>query len=303
MGVSAHNIATSQQKKQMGLKKWLFTGLGFIALSWAGAGPLGAILGYFIGSALENNNLIGNGNPLSGATSDGSHRGPYRNNGSQDDINVSLIVLIASVMKADGSVKRAELDYVKQFLLNNYGEEQGKKYLTMLRELVKPEVNIPLDEICNQIKQNTDYTTRYHMTDFLFGLAVSDNSYGSSENNVMRTIARGLGINTRDYVSIYTRHVGSRYNTGKNSQSNYSGYSRQSSRNTYSSPRKDPYKILGLNSTATNEEVKKAYRRLAMKYHPDKVEGLGEEVKKNAEAQFREINEAYEQIKTARGMK
>ena len=61
--------------------------------------------------------------------------------------------------------------------------------------------------------------------------------------------------------------------------------------------------MLGLNSSATDEEVKKAYRRLAMKYHPDKVEGMGEEVKKNAEAQFREINEAYEQIKTARGMK
>ena len=61
--------------------------------------------------------------------------------------------------------------------------------------------------------------------------------------------------------------------------------------------------MLGINSSATDEEVKKAYRRMAMKYHPDKVEGLGEEVKRNAEAQFREINEAYESIKQARGMK
>ena len=61
--------------------------------------------------------------------------------------------------------------------------------------------------------------------------------------------------------------------------------------------------MLGLDSTATDEEIKKAYRRLAMKYHPDKVEGLGEEVKKNAEAQFREINEAYETLKNLRGFK
>ena len=61
--------------------------------------------------------------------------------------------------------------------------------------------------------------------------------------------------------------------------------------------------MLGLDNSATDDEVKKAYRRMAMKYHPDKVESMGEEVKKNAEAQFREINEAYEQIKTARGMK
>ena len=63
---------------------------------------------------------------------------------------------------------------------------------------------------------------------------------------------------------------------------------------------KNPYSVLGIVDTATNEEVKKAYRRLAMKFHPDKVEGLGDEVKKNAEQQFREINEAYETIKKAK---
>ena len=48
--------------------------------------------------------------------------------------------------------------------------------------------------------------------------------------------------------------------------------------------------------------MKKAYRKLAMKYHPDRVENMGEEIKKNAEIQFKEINEAYETIKAARGM-
>ena len=288
----------------MGLTKWLFTGLGALFLSWTGAGPLGALLGYLIGSAIENKS-----GGLGADNISGGRRGPYHNEGTQDDINVSLLVLIAAVMKADGTVKRSELDYVKQFLLNNYGEEQGKKYLSMLRELVKPETHIPLDEICYQIKQNTDYTTRYHMVDFLFGLAVSDNSYSATENSTMRAIARGLGINSGDYVSIFTRHVGNRYAgqnnySGSSYGSNYGGYSGSSRQyGSSSTTHKDPYKVLGLTSSATDEEVKKAYRRLAMKYHPDKVEGMGEEVKKNAEAQFREINEAYEQIKTARGMK
>ena len=246
----------------MGLTKWLFTGLGALFLSWTGAGPLGALLGYLIGSAIENKT----GGGLGADYISGGRRGPYHNEGTQDDINVSLLVLIAAVMKADGAVKRSELDYVKQFLMNNYGEEQGKKYLSMLRELVKPETPIPLEEICYQIKQNTDYTTRYHMVDFLFGLAVSDNSYSGTENSTMKIIARGLGINSGDYVSIYTRHVGSRY-AGQNNYSHtgyggYSGGSRQygSSGQTY----KDPYKVLGLTSSATDEEVKKAYRRLAM---------------------------------------
>ena len=288
--------------KDMGLTKWLLTGLGFVVLSWAGAGPLGAILGYYIGSTIERNNQLG-----TGGNTFGGHRGPYRNTGSQDDINLALIVLIAAVIKADGSVKRSELDYVKRFLLKNYGEEKGKQYLAMLRDLVTPERVIDIAAICNQIKQNTDYTTRYHMTDFLFGLSVADNTYSQSENSVMREIANGLGINARDYISMYARHISSRF-AGSNGGyggngyegSSYSGSSRSTS---YSQPHKDPYKVLGLDSAATDEEVKKAYRRLAMKYHPDKVEGMGEEVKKNAEAQFREINEAYEQIKTARGMK
>ena len=280
----------------MGLTKWIFAGLGWVM----GAGsPIGALLGYIIGNVIERRQDIGDG-----SQDFSNHRGPYRNTGTQDDVNIALIVLIAAVVKADGSVRRSELDYVKRFLLKNYGEEKGKQYLTMLRDLVKPERVIDIPAICYQIKQNTDYTTRYHMADFLFGLAVADNSYSQTENTIMREIANGLGINTRDYVSMYTRHIGSRFGGGSDSSysggSSYSGSSRSTS---YSQQRKDPYKVLGIESSATDEEVKKAYRRLAMKYHPDKVEGMGEEVKKNAEAQFREINEAYEQIKTARGMK
>lgn len=291
----------------MGITKWISTALGFIALSWAGAGPLGALLGYYIGKAIEGDNRIGNGYRVG---MDGQvHHGRYQNMGTQDDINIALIVLISAVMKADGEVKKSELDYVKPFLLKNYGEERGKQYLIMIRDLIKSDKDIDIPPICTQIKQNTDYTTRYHMMDFLFGLAAADNSYSQSENNVMKDIAYWLGINNRDYVSMFTRHISNHYNGGYGSQdsgsSSYSNYSSGSrySRSTSSSSYKDPYKVLGITSTATDDEVKKAYRRLAMKYHPDKVEGMGEEIKKNAENQFREINEAYEQIKTARGMK
>ena len=107
----------------MGFKKWLYAGLGFAALSWAGAGPLGAIIGYFIGKSIEEREMLSDGSDFSSST----HHGPYRNTGTQNDLNVALVVLIAAVIKADGNVKRSELDYVKQFLLSNYGEEKGKE--------------------------------------------------------------------------------------------------------------------------------------------------------------------------------
>lgn len=287
----------------MGLTKWIITGLG-----WATMGPIGGILGYILGATIEKgfSGSIGSGSGNYDSDDYGSRRGRFHNTGTQEDLNVALLILIAYIMKADGEVRRSELEYVKRFLLNNYGEEKGKNYLLLLRDMVKPTTNIDINSVCSQIKQNTDYTTRYHMVDFLFGLAVADGSYSNAENNAIKAIVRGLGINTNDFVSMFYRHVntnnGSSYNNYQSDYSSYSGYS-SSGRSSYSEPKKDPYKVLGLERSATDEEVKKAYRRLAMKYHPDKVEGLGEEVKKNAEAQFREINEAYKQIKTARGMK
>lgn len=278
----------------MGLTKWILTGLG-----WAiSGGPIGALIGYIIGKKIEN--LADRDDTFDpreyNTNTYQTHHGPYRNTGSQEDVNVALMVLIAAVMKADGVVKRSELDYVKKFLLRNYGEEEGKQYLSVLHGLVKPETNINVGGVCQQIKVNTDYTTRYHMVDFLFGLSMADGNLSPEENSILRTIATGLGINSRDFVSISARHGAGFYNYGG------SGSYQSSSNNSYRQA-PDPYKVLGIDRSATDEEVRKAYRRLAMKYHPDKVEGLGEEVKKNAEEQFRQINEAYETIKAARNMK
>ncbi|MBP3763747.1 MAG: TerB family tellurite resistance protein [Bacteroidales bacterium] len=261
------------------ITKWLFAGLG-----WAIGGPIGALLGWFLGKAIAPDRLTE-------APPQASHRGPYRNTGSQQDINAALMVLIAAVMKADGQVKRSELDYVKRFLLQNYGEQRGKQMLKLLQQLV--EQDIPVADVCAQIKVNTDYNTRYHMTDFLFGLGGADGHFHQAELHTLRQIALHLGLSSSDYTSIHERHVGS---TGYG----YGGGSSQSSRPRTGSYGKDPYKILGIDSSATDDEVKKAYRRMAMKYHPDRVAGMSEELQRNASEQMKAVNQAYEQIKHLR---
>ena len=237
----------------MGVTKWILTGVG-----WAAGGPIGALLGFFIGRTIEgisqSQGRLGDGSyRMDNGVPRGSSHSRFHNTGTQDDIDVALLVLIAAVMKADGNVRREELDYVKQFLRKNYTEEKGKALLGMLRDLVKPETYIDVDAVCQQIKENTDYNTRYHMMDFLFALAVADNAYFPEENTVIRVIAGRLGINSRDYVSMFTRHVNSRFkNDGRSGGSSYqsSGYSSSSS-----ATRKNSYKVLGLDSTATDEEV------------------------------------------------
>ena len=70
----------------------------------------------------------------------------------------------------------------------------------------------------------------------------------------------------------------------------------QRSAGNHTGPLKDPYEVLGLRKGASANDVKKAYRELAAKYHPDKVSHLGEEFRALAETRFKEINEAYQEI-------
>ncbi|MBP5190877.1 MAG: molecular chaperone DjiA, partial [Bacteroidales bacterium] len=241
----------------MGIGKWILTGLG-----WSMMGPIGGIIGYLIGNKLEKRSeyreTIGGGSYGSGEShQSNAHR--YTNTGSADDLSAALLVLIAAVMNADNVVKKSELDRVKVFLVSNYGEEKAKEMLLRLRDLKN--LDIPIGDVCQQIKQNTDYTTRYHMLDFLFSIADADGEVTFPEQTKLRSISNKLGVNARDFISIAARHVANGFGGGQSS-----GYgSGSSSSNNYN---KDPYKVLGLDSSATDDEIKRAYRRLAMKYHP-----------------------------------
>ncbi|MBQ9417783.1 MAG: TerB family tellurite resistance protein [Bacteroidales bacterium] len=266
--------------------RYLFAGLG-----WAIAGPIGALLGYVLGKSIAPDK-----NPTDTPDAPPLHtpHSPYRDSGSQADFNAALMVLIAAVMKADGVVKRSELTLVKQFLLTNYGEQRGKEMLGILRQMV--DADIPLDQVCQQIKVNTAYDTRYHMLDFLFAIAAADAELHPAEINTLHRIASRLGIATTDYLSMHARHAAATGSQSQRSQSHQQG----SNRSSTAAYNKDPYRVLGIDSSATDDEVRRAYRRMAMKYHPDRVAGMSEEIQRNAAQQMQEINQAYEVIKSRR---
>ena len=181
---------------------------------------------------------------------------------------------------------------MKRFLLANYGEERGKELLKVLQRLVEQDIKI--DQVCAQIKVNTDYSTRYHMVDFLFGIGGADGEFHQSEINMLRLIAQYLGISTSDYTSIFERHV------GYQDASSYGEQQQRSSSSGRSTYTKDPYRVLGIDSSASDDEVRKAYRRMAMKYHPDRTASMSESMQRNAAEQMKEINQAYDEIKRRR---
>lgn len=186
----------------------------------------------------------------------------------------SLLVLVAAVMKADEKLMRSELDYVKDYFVRNFGQESAEEAIHMLRDILKQ--NIPIEEVTQQIRNNLDYSSRLQLLHFLFGVAAADGRVDQKEQNTIENIATRLGLSDKDIQSIKSMFI---------EDTDYA------------------YRILEVDPSASDQEVKKAYRQMANKYHPDKVSHLGEDFQKAANQKFQKVNEAYEKIRKERDMK
>ncbi len=235
--------------------KWLGGGLG-----WAVGGPIGAIIGFALGSVLDDTKVVVNS-------------GNFQNSTQVGDFSASLLVLAAAVMKADGAVLKTELDYVKKFFIKNFGVAHTQEQMLLLRELLKQD--IPVRDVCMQIRQNMEHAARLQLVHFLFGVSSADGAVHQKEVLVIADIANYLGVNAADFNSLKAMFF-------KDAESDY--------------------KILEIEKSATDEEVKKAYRKMAVKFHPDKVSHLGEDIQKDAKEKFQKVLAAYENIKKQRGM-
>ncbi len=238
--------------------KWIGGGLG-----WALGGPIGSILGFIFGSMFD-----------SMQSGEFAYQPPERQPRTQPgDFSVSLLILSAAVMKADGKIVKSELDYVKRFFIQHFGKTETASKMLLLRELLKQDLD--LSGISGQIKQFMAYAEKLQLLHYLFGISLADGREDPVEIAVIRQISRLTGITDVDFQSIQSMFVKD------------TGYA---------------YRILEISSDATDDEVKKAYRKMALKYHPDKVSHLGEEIQKAAKEKFQELNAAYSNIKKQRNM-
>lgn len=190
----------------------------------------------------------------------------------------SLVIITAAVMKADGKVLKDELEYVKTFFRQQFNDEITKQALLYLRDALKK--TLPLEQACIQVRRQLDYATRIHVLHYLFGLARSEGNITLSEENAIEHIASHLGILHADFLSIKSAYI----------------------RTSHPNDTHWAYKILEIQPNASNDEVKKAYRRMAIKHHPDKVIQQSEKQRKEAEEHFKKINDAFEHIKRQRSM-
>ena len=250
--------------------KWIGGGLG-----WAMGGPIGGILGFAIGALVDN--ATGTDiDPFDTASNRrGYQRGYQRQHTRAGDFAGALLVLSAAVMRADGRVMKSELDYVKGYFTREFGPERSAELVKALREVLKQDFSVR--QVCLQIRLNMTHPQRLALLQYLFGIAQADGRMDPAERRLLQTIATYLGISVKDFGSHEAMYE---------------------SRPT----RESDYKILEISPNATNDEVKKAYRKMAKKYHPDKVSTLGEEFQKAAKEKFQRVQEAYDNISTSRGM-
>ena len=234
------------------------------ALGWALGGPIGGIIGFALGSILDKDST----------TVTGSHtRGHYSNTEQRNSFLASLLILSSAVMKSDSKVMKSELDFVKNFISINFGPDAVTQSSILLRDILKQDID--LASVCSQIRVNMNSSSKLQLLHYLTGIARADGTVSSAELKILRDIATYLAIPHAESESIFAM-----FDNGIDSA----------------------YQILGVEKSATNDEIKKAYRSLALKHHPDKVSSLGEDIRRTAEEKFKKISEAYEKIKKDRGI-
>lgn len=240
--------------------KWIGGGLG-----WAFGGPIGALLGFSIGSMFDN---------AEGLDFKYGEEMPGSSRTRRGDFGVSLLILAAAVMKADGKVLKSELDYVKRFFEQQFGKRDTAQHMLLFKELLKQDVDVA--EVCLQIKSNMGIHARLQLLHFLFGISKADGHVDKDEVDLIEKISNYLGIGSNDFLSI---------------------------RAMFFKDTNAAYQVLEIDASVSDNEVKKAYRKMAIKYHPDKLNHLGSEFQKAAKEKFQKVAEAYDTIKKERKIK
>jgi DnaJ like chaperone protein len=241
--------------------KWIGAFLGFMA-----RGFVGAIIGLFIGSILDA--LFKNVQVSTGGGSFGRNQ-----NVTPQDFELNLLSLASLVIKADGKVSQKELDYVRSYFVQAYGRERANATFRTFNNVVK-EREVSAEKICAYIRPRLRYEVRLQVIHFLFNIANADGNLSQQEVDMINKIRSILRIGQQDFDSIKAMFF-------KSSD--------------------EAYKILEVDKDATNDEIKKAYRKMAKKYHPDKLQHMDEAYQKGAQEKFNKVQEAYEKLQKERG--
>ena len=194
-----------------------------------------------------------------------------------DILELSLLRLSSLMIKADGRIDKEEVKTVRNFFYKSFGDEKATR---LFKELKKnPPIPNNLDDILAVIKSRLQPNKLYSIIQFLYTIAIADGHLAVSEDEFIFKVGRELGFTKNRLQEIRNLFV----------ESTKSSNNDDSLKTSY-------LMKLGLDPKASKDEIKKAFRSLAKEYHPDKLVGVNQTIKKIAEDKFREIREAYDYL-------
>ena len=267
------------------------------------AGPLGAIVGYGLGSRFIHFDALNDDTRRIDSDTEKRHTTHDYTEPSQPYLSDYAVTLffrcLGKLAKSDGQVSEDEAAFVRELMRVwemapekqrrmgkefNYGRDTPRSFLSLVRDLA----DTLRAEVCSR-------KVRLTLVQIFCSLVAVDRVVHPEERRMLQEAGRVLGA--ADVVEAFFAESGA----DEHSQ-------RQSSQHRADSPQDElqrAYNLLGIPPTATDAEVKSAYRRKAKEFHPDRAEGAGLSAAyiQRAKEQFQEIGNAYDTIRAHRGMK
>jgi len=242
-------------------------------------GIAGAILGAFIGHMVDRF--------LAGL------RGVNR---TRDAFFSALFSTLGHISKADGRVTQAEIAAAEELMRRLQLSAEERQNAIRLFQQGK-QADFDLDAALREFARNSmiRHDLRVMFIELLLQAAMADGSLGAAEEQILQRACMFLHIPANVYAAMRQAHHGGAY-TG-------SAGHRQTPRPAVSIDQ--DYASLGLTSDASEQDIKRAYRKLISQYHPDKLvsQGLPEEMMEMSKNRVREINAAYDRIKAYKGIR
>lgn len=226
-----------------------------------------------------------------------------RRHKNQRDGTLTLL-LAAAVIKADGRIYQKERDLVRKKFENDFGKITAAAYMQKLEACLRKKVQI--NAVCHHVNQQFTESEKIQILHFLVGIAVSNGILVRAERELLQKIAVLIEIPTNTFkavLAMFTFQSQHSHNEKKSHKKEQKQDENTRSNVPKTGPLERSYQILELSSKASDEEIKKAYRRLAKIHHPDRVIHLGESFQKTAKEKFQKLQEAYDLVKLTRGFK